>query len=679
MQPPNMYPTAGGPPFLDGLSYGLSAPPASLVMPQVSQAQPTALPLNQPPIQSSLPVTPAAGFFNTPPFVPQVAQQLPQVTQQLPQVQQHPPLVQHKPITAPTPTAAPAPAPAPAPAVTTAVPATAQAPALAAQAPALAAPAIFNRALNNQPVEKEPPANVVITSSDPLPKPAMASAQPTLSVTIPPQHIKPSLVQAAEPPPMAIASTDFKFSLGNNNKDGSDVNIFKGLGTSSFSFKMQVEQAAAEKQKELAAEAAANNESVHSEGNQSVGHDTVAELDYDPRPDFQGIIPLPDEVEVRTGEEDEEIKFSYRAKLFRLVDKEWKERGIGDIKILKNQTTGCSRILMRREQTHKICANHKITAGMNITTPEQDKEGKSFLWVANDFADEKLQMEKFLVRFKLPDTATQFKLAFEEAVKSVKSDHPSVTFDNVNANNKTSTINSFVTSTPAANVFSKQIEPPKPDSIDSTIESVVSKSLFGNMGTKSSSGITTISSVSNAPFANFSFGSIANANPPNYGNMSFGSVSVPDASNSSNTTGYTTAFNFGSSLTSKADSTLQDQQKPLQAVPTKTDSQVDAEEEYEPTAQFQPVIPLPELIDVVTGEENEIVLFEHRAKLLRYDKAANEWKERGLGIMKLLQQKSNPSQVRLLMRREQIFKLCCNQRLLMDTVCNPKSIVQYMQ
>lgn len=427
----NMYPNAGGAPFIDSLNYAV--PPASLVMPQVTQAQATALPLNQPPVQSTLPVAPGAGFFNTPAFVPQVPQQVPQL-----------PLVQHKPIS--TSATAQAPAPTIVPVAASVVPAVAHAaapsltvaPALA-PAPA-AAPAIFNRALNNQPVEKEPPANVVITSSDPLPKPAVASVQPpTLSVTIPAQHIKSSLVPATEPP--SIASNDFKFTLLSNKKDSNDANnIFKGLATSgAFSFKTQVAQAAVEKQKELAAEAAAHNESAHSEGNQSVGHDASAELDYDPRPDFQGIIPLPDEVEVRTGEEDEVVKFSHRAKLFRHVDKEWKERGIGDIKILKNQSTGCTRILMRREQTHKICANHKITPDMVLTTPEQDKDAKSLLWAANDFADEKLQLEKFLVRFKLPETAKQFKLAFEEAAKSLKSDVPSITFGNV----KTSTITSF--------------------------------------------------------------------------------------------------------------------------------------------------------------------------------------------------------------------------------------------
>jgi E3 SUMO-protein ligase RanBP2 len=61
-------------------------------------------------------------------------------------------------------------------------------------------------------------------------------------------------------------------------------------------------------------------------------------------------VPLLALVEVRTGEEDEEIVFSHRAKLygFDSSTKEWKERGVGDIKILHNQAERTYRILMRR-------------------------------------------------------------------------------------------------------------------------------------------------------------------------------------------------------------------------------------------------------------------------------------------------------------------------------------------
>lgn len=49
-----------------------------------------------------------------------------------------------------------------------------------------------------------------------------------------------------------------------------------------------------------------------------------------------------------------------RAKLFRFDNesKQWKERGTGDVKFLKHKETGKVRLLMRREKTLKLCANH---------------------------------------------------------------------------------------------------------------------------------------------------------------------------------------------------------------------------------------------------------------------------------------------------------------------------------
>ena len=54
--------------------------------------------------------------------------------------------------------------------------------------------------------------------------------------------------------------------------------------------------------------------------------------------------------------------FCRRAKLFRYdfsaEPNEWKERGTGDVKILFNNDKDTYRILMRRDKTLKICANH---------------------------------------------------------------------------------------------------------------------------------------------------------------------------------------------------------------------------------------------------------------------------------------------------------------------------------
>lgn len=56
---------------------------------------------------------------------------------------------------------------------------------------------------------------------------------------------------------------------------------------------------------------------------------------------------------------------------------------------------------------------------------------------------------------------------------------------------------------------------------------------------------------------------------------------------------------------------------------------------------FEPIIPLPDEIVVCTGEEDETVLFNERAKLFRYDADSKEWKERGIGSLKLLHHPQN--------------------------------------
>lgn len=51
-----------------------------------------------------------------------------------------------------------------------------------------------------------------------------------------------------------------------------------------------------------------------------------------------------------------------RAKLFRYDVEadppEWKERGTGEVKFLRHKSSENVRLLMRRDKTHKICANH---------------------------------------------------------------------------------------------------------------------------------------------------------------------------------------------------------------------------------------------------------------------------------------------------------------------------------
>jgi hypothetical protein len=48
-----------------------------------------------------------------------------------------------------------------------------------------------------------------------------------------------------------------------------------------------------------------------------------------------------------------------------------------------------------------------------------------------------------------------------------------------------------------------------------------------------------------------------------------------------------------------------------------------------------------------------------KCKLYRFEAAGNEWKERGLGVVKLLQHKAN-KKIRLLMRQEKTLKIRAN-------------------
>lgn len=76
--------------------------------------------------------------------------------------------------------------------------------------------------------------------------------------------------------------------------------------------------------------------------------------------------------------------------------------------------------------------------------------------------------------------------------------------------------------------------------------------------------------------------------------------------------------------------------------------------DFVPTVEYTPVVPLPDIVDHKTGEENAVVVYDQRAKLLRFDAETKEWKERGIGNIKILKEEQI---MRLVMRREQVHKV----------------------
>ncbi|ORX98907.1 hypothetical protein K493DRAFT_213473, partial [Basidiobolus meristosporus CBS 931.73] len=141
------------------------------------------------------------------------------------------------------------------------------------------------------------------------------------------------------------------------------------------------------------------------------------EVENSPEVHFEPVIKL-DEVEVKTLEEDEESLFKMRAKLFRFDKelKEWKERGTGDVRFLKHKVSGKVRLVMRRDQTHKVCANHYVTSDMALTP----NVGSDRSWVWNttaDIADGEPTAETLAIRFANSENANLFKDKFEEVQK----------------------------------------------------------------------------------------------------------------------------------------------------------------------------------------------------------------------------------------------------------------------
>ncbi|KAG7097213.1 single stranded nucleic acid binding protein [Marasmius oreades] len=134
---------------------------------------------------------------------------------------------------------------------------------------------------------------------------------------------------------------------------------------------------------------------------------------------FEPVIRLTEQVDTKTNEEDEEVLFKMRAKLFRFdaLSSEWKERGTGDVRLLAHKESKKVRLVMRRDKTLKVCANHLITSDMRLQ-PNIGSD-RSWVWkVAADYSESPPTAETLAIRFANPDHAKEFKKEFEAAQRT---------------------------------------------------------------------------------------------------------------------------------------------------------------------------------------------------------------------------------------------------------------------
>ncbi|KAJ8297193.1 Ran-specific GTPase-activating protein 1 [Rhodotorula toruloides] len=136
---------------------------------------------------------------------------------------------------------------------------------------------------------------------------------------------------------------------------------------------------------------------------------------------FEPVVKLDQTVEVKTHEEDEEALFKMRAKLFRFSSdsSEWKERGTGDVRLLQHKQSKKVRLVMRRDKTLKVCANHYITPEMALS-PNIGSDRSWVYNVAADVSDGEAKAETLAIRFANSENANLFRTAFLSAQETNK-------------------------------------------------------------------------------------------------------------------------------------------------------------------------------------------------------------------------------------------------------------------
>lgn len=112
----------------------------------------------------------------------------------------------------------------------------------------------------------------------------------------------------------------------------------------------------AEEENDRSGSAKAQKEKDAAEGGEEEDKTEEEEADVH----FEPVVHLTERVDTKTNEELEEQTFKMRAKLFKFdrESREWKERGTGDVRLLKHRENGKTRLVMRRDKTLKVCANH---------------------------------------------------------------------------------------------------------------------------------------------------------------------------------------------------------------------------------------------------------------------------------------------------------------------------------
>ncbi|KAF1814832.1 putative Ran-specific GTPase-activating protein 1 [Eremomyces bilateralis CBS 781.70] len=169
------------------------------------------------------------------------------------------------------------------------------------------------------------------------------------------------------------------------------------------------------KEKKAEEEDAENERSGSSKATKAAEDDDKAP-EEEANVEFEPVIRLTEKVDVKTNEESEAQVFKMRAKLFKFDrdTREWKERGTGDVRLLKHKENGKTRLVMRRDKTLKVCANHYLVPDMKLS-PNVGSD-RSWVWnAAADVSEGEPEAQTLAIRFANSENANLFRDAFIKA------------------------------------------------------------------------------------------------------------------------------------------------------------------------------------------------------------------------------------------------------------------------
>ena len=116
------------------------------------------------------------------------------------------------------------------------------------------------------------------------------------------------------------------------------------------------------------------------------------------------------DVKVVKGTEGETCIWKCKIKLFRFNDSQWKERGVGFGKLMRNDELKRVRMVARQDKTLKPIANFIIQdAPCCELKPMPNAADKAYSWACNDASDGETKLDQLAARFRSVEDANLFK------------------------------------------------------------------------------------------------------------------------------------------------------------------------------------------------------------------------------------------------------------------------------